>query len=105
MGRALKRWVALVILAAGTFAQASVFALPHEAQSGCEAPQLASLCVAHCTSNLQLSSAAIVLVRSPGEMPALVPPRDPRTVLGGGRAENLPPPHIPIRILLQSFQI
>ena len=123
--RSLKRWIALVVLAAATFAQASVSvlacqmergALSHavqasepcpcdEAQSGCESSQLTNLCVAHCTSDLQLAGAAVALVRAPADAPAFFFPRTELRVPGRAIAEGAPPVSVPIRILLQSLQI
>ena len=127
MRRALKRWVALAMLAAATFAQASVSVLacqmergvlsralqasePHpcgEAQDGRDASELANVCVAHCTSDLQLSGATTALARAPADAPVPLSLRNRLTVTAPGRAAigAAPPAGVPIRILLQSFQI
>ena len=126
MNRALKRWVALVLLAALAFSHASVSfaACPLERGHlgavmtstavdpyGCDLSVTgfqslyANRCVAHCTSDLQLSGDAAAIVRSPGDAPVLVlkpaaTARVPRTI-----SDPSPPGGVPIRILLHSFLI
>jgi len=125
MNRALKRWVASVLLAALAFSHASVSfaACPLErghlgavmaskavpcgddlSVTGFES-LYANRCVAHCTSDLQLSGDAAAIVRSPGDAPVLVlkpaaTARAPRTI-----SDPSPPGEVPIRILLHSFLI
>ncbi len=125
MNRALKRWVASVLLAALAFTHASVSfaACPLErghlgavmaskaepcgddlSVTGFES-LYANRCVAHCTSDLQLSGDAAAIVRSPGDAPVLVlkpaaTARVPRTI-----SDPSPPGAVPIRILLHSFLI
>ncbi len=125
MNHALKRWVASVLLAALAFTHASVSfaACPLErghlgtvmtskaepcrddlSVTGFES-LYANRCVAHCTSDLQLSGDAAAIVRSPGEAPVLVlkpaaTARVPRTI-----SDPSPPGEVPIRILLHSFLI
>lgn len=70
-----------------------------------DAPQNANLCVAHCTSDLQLSGSLAVLAVHAAELPVLVlsraePYRVPRAV-----AQLSPPGAVPVRILLHSFLI
>ena len=125
MNRALKRWVASVLLAVLAFTHASVSfaACPLErghlgavmaskaepcgddlSVTGFES-LYANRCVAHCTSDLQLSGDAAAIVRSPGDAPVLVlkpaaTARVPRTI-----SDPSPPGGVPIRILLHSFLI
>ncbi len=125
MNRALKRWIASVLLAALAFTHASVSfaACPLErghlgavmtskaelcdddlSVTGFES-LYANRCVVHCTSDLQLSGDAAAIVRSPGDAPVLVlkpaaTARVPRTI-----SDPSPPGAVPIRILLHSFLI
>ena len=125
MRRTLKRWIVLLVLAAAGFAQASVSVLAcqmergapshavqasepcpcDEAQGGGQISQLTNLCVAHCTSDLQLAGAAVALVRAPADAPALFSPQGELRTPGRAVLKNSPPASVPIRILLQSFQI
>jgi hypothetical protein len=122
----LKRRIALLVVALLAFAQINVaFAScsmdrgmlgsmatmeANEPCGGCDTPplnsqnQLPSLCVAHCTSDLQLAVVSIAIVRAPSQSAILiVPPRiwaAPPTGLDG------PPSGAPPRrILLHSFLI
>ena len=125
MNRALKRWIASVLLAALAFTHASVSfaACPLErghlgavvaskaepcgddlSVTGFES-LYANRCVAHCTSDLQLAGAPVALVRSPGDAPVLVLPPAPIARTPRLLAEDSPPGEVPIRILLHSFLI
>jgi len=69
------------------------------------APKYPNLCAAHCTSDLQLASAAASIVRGPADPPVL---RVARPELGPAPHTGLhaPPPGAPPRrILLHSFLI
>ena len=125
MNRALKRWVASVLLAALAFTQASVSfaACPLErghlgavmtskaepcgddlSVAGFES-LYANRCVAHCTSDLQLAGDAVAMTRSPGDAPVLVLPPAPIARLPRLFTADSPPGEVPIRILLHSFLI
>lgn len=121
-----RRWIALSVLAANAFAQASVsFAdcpiqrgalapmIAQAAEAPCEmathvkkdAPRYANRCVAHCTADLQLAGVPAVLVRSAADVPVLlVAQPEGAPVPNTGLAVSPPgaPPH---RILLHSFLI
>ena len=75
-----------------------------ETQVKPDAPQYANRCVAHCTSDLQLSGSLAALAVHPADVPVLVLPRAevcvPRAV-----AEVSPPRAVPVRILLHSFLV
>jgi hypothetical protein len=69
-----------------------------------DAPQNANRCVAHCTSDLQLSGSFAALAVHPADVPVLVLPRAgvyrvPRAV------PDVPLPAVPVRVLLHSFLI
>jgi hypothetical protein len=124
--RKLKCWIALVVLAALAFAQASI------AIAGCEldrraflqiaisgtaedrecdmqligqAPISSNRCAAHCTADLQISGMAAAIVREVGESSVLrLPPSTVRLSIGPS-ADAAPNAPIPIRILLHSFLI
>lgn len=69
-----------------------------------EAPQFANRCVAHCTSDLQLSGSHALAVH-PAEVPLLILPRaevyhSPRAMVDAS-----PPGAVPVRIVLHSFLI
>lgn len=118
--RRLKRLLALVLLAALGFAQASIAlaacnldrgrlaqAIESDADCPCAEPsgQLSAGCVAHCTADLQLAGAATVIARAPGDTPVLVVvPGEPRRDARGWQATH-PPGGLPARILFQSFLI
>jgi hypothetical protein len=122
MARILKRRVALLLIGLLVFAQGAVaFAacsmergmIAHIAMAAdehcanCPSPapqaQNGSLCVAHCTSDLQLAGLTVSLVRSPAQLPALVVNR-PTALLPTGL--DAPPSGAPPRrILLHSFLI
>src|SRR5256886_3495094 len=118
MNRALKRWVASVLLAALAFTQASVSfaACPLErghlgavmtskaepcgddlSVTGFES-LYANRCVAHCTSDLQLAGDAVAVVRSPGDTPVLVLPLAPIVRMPRLITEDSRPGEVPIRI-------
>src|SRR2546427_2339482 len=126
MNRALKRWVALVLLATLAFSHASVSfaACPLERGHlgavvtstaadpyGCDLSVTgfeslyANRCVAHCISDLQLAGDAVALVRSPGDAPVLVLPPAPIARMPRLFTADSPPGEVPIRILLHSFLI
>lgn len=69
------------------------------------APQHANRCIAHCTSDLQLSGLAVALIRGPAEAPVLLVPRVEPSLPGGAGLEAPPPRAVPSRILLHSFLI
>lgn len=122
IGRRLRRAIALVMLAALAFAQATIALAACEADRGSLA-QLADVqpndncpcvdasknlgprCVAHCTADLQLAGAAAVIARAPADTPVLlVAPAEPRYASGEWQ-EARPPGGPPARILFQSFLI
>jgi hypothetical protein len=122
MGRRLKRAIALLMLAALGFAQATIALAACEADRGslaqavdvdpdkdcpcAHAPdELAPRCVAHCTADLQLAGAATVITRAPADAPVLfVAPREP-TYAWREWQDARPPGGLPARILFQSFLI
>jgi hypothetical protein len=64
-------------------------------------PLYTNRCLAHCTSDLQLSSAAFVVASGPAHGPALILPR-----AGGPQRTDVPPPAgVPKRIQLHSFLV
>jgi hypothetical protein len=68
-------------------------------------PLYANRCVAHCTSDLQLSASLAALAVHPADVPVLVLPRAgvyhvPRAVV-----HVSPSGAVPVRILLHSFQV
>lgn len=79
--------------------------------SGCStdarkySPQDPNRCVAHCTSDLQLSGLAAAIARAPADAPVLLLPRAGLRVPGGAGLEAPPPGAVPSRILLHSFLI
>ena len=120
----LKRRIGLLVIALLVFAQGSVAlaacsmergapmqmtqaddACACDAQAGFEAPMHANVCVAHCTSDLQLAGVATALVRAPAAAPVLVVALV-REYSPGRMAREAPPPRaVPPRILLHSFLI
>jgi len=124
MALRLKRRIGLLVIALLVFAQGSVAlaacamergaamqmtqaddAYPCDTQAGFEAPMHANVCVAHCTSDLQLAGVATALVRAPAAAPVLVVALV-REYSPGRMAREAPPPHaVPPRILLHSFLI
>jgi hypothetical protein len=70
-----------------------------------DAPQYANRCVAHCTSDLQLSGSLAVLAVHPADVPVLVLPRLVQYRLPSDLAYISPPGAVPVRILLHSFLI
>jgi hypothetical protein len=125
MKRQLLRRIALALIAMLVFAQGSValaacsmdrgsLAPMLEMADGCgdceiqvkpDGPQYANRCLAHCTSDLQLSGSFAVLAVHPADVPLLVLPR--AAVYGVPRAvaQVSPPGAVPVRILLHSFLI
>ena len=76
-----------------------------ETQVKPDAPQYANRCVAHCTSDLQLSGSLAALAVHPANVPVLFLPRAevyrvPRAVV-----HVSPSGAVPVRILLHSFLI
>ena len=122
-----KRWVAMLLLAAIGFAQASVsvascpmergtmaavIALePAEPCDDCDismthfGPQYANRCVAHCTADLQLAAAPVALVRGAADVPVLLLQRSERSPARRTGLEAPPLGAPPPRILLHSFLI
>jgi hypothetical protein len=125
MNRRLIRRIALAVIAMLAFAQGSValaacsmdraaLAPMLEMADGCgdcaaqdkpDAPQNANRCVAHCTSDLQLSGSFAVLAVHPAEVVPLVLPRGEPNRVPRSVAELSPPGVVPVRILLHSFLI
>jgi hypothetical protein len=70
-----------------------------------DAPQYANRCVAHCTSDLQLSGSLAALAVHPAAVAVLVLPRVEAYRLPRAVAELSPPGAVPVRILLHSFLI
>jgi hypothetical protein len=124
--RTLKRWIALLLLAATTFAQASValagcelerrtvarlVAIADETACGCEVgtaghgPLVTNRCFAHCTADLQIAGLAVAIV--PGACDSAVLHLARPSPLAALRADPGVPAGdaVPIRILLHSFLI
>lgn len=124
--RKLKRWIALLLLAATSFAQASVAFSACQVERGqlaqtigtpdnrpCEDgvvmaeawTKYTNRCLAHCTADLQATGAAVALVRSPAFAPVLLLVRvaSPPVADTGLDAPPLGAP--PSRILLHSFLV
>jgi hypothetical protein len=76
-----------------------------ETQVKPEAPQYANRCVAHCTSDLQLSGSLAALAVHPADVPVLVVPRAEVSRVPRAVAQVSPPGAVPVRILLHSFLI
>jgi hypothetical protein len=70
-----------------------------------DAPQYANRCVAHCTSDLQLSGSLAALAVHPAEVPVLLLPRAEVYRVPRADAHVSPPGAVPVRILLHSFLI
>lgn len=70
-----------------------------------DAPQYANRCVAHCTSDLQLSGSLAALAAHPADVPVLVLPRAEVDRVPRAFGEASPPGVVPVRILLHSFLI
>lgn len=119
-----RRWIALLLLAATAFAQASVSlaACPMDrgalvqtiaaaAAPHCEmgthvkqdVPRYANRCVAHCTADLQLAGLPTAIVRSPADTPVLVVAAEYQQRFSDTGLEVPPPGTPPPRILLHSF--
>ena len=125
MKRQLIRRIALALIAMLVFAQGSVALAACSMDRGslapmlempedcgdCEthvkrdAPQHANRCLAHCTSDLQLSGSLAVLAVHPANLPLLVLPRAEVYRLPRAMAEVSPRGAVPVRILLHSFLI
>lgn len=121
----LIRRIALALIAMLAFAQASValaacsmdrgsLAPMLEMSDGCgdcqthvkpDAPQYANRCVAHCTSDLQLSGSLAALAVHPADVPVLVLPRADVSGVPRAVVHAAPPGAVPVRILLHSFLI
>jgi hypothetical protein len=70
-----------------------------------DAPQYANRCVAHCTSDLQLSGSLAALAVHPADVPVLILPRAEVYPVPRAVDEPSPPGGVPVRILLHSFLI
>jgi hypothetical protein len=122
MARHLKRRGALLLIGLLVFAQGAVALaacsmergmIAHVAMASdepcanCPSPaaqaQNENLCVAHCTSDLQLAGLTVSLVRGPAPLPALVVNRP--TALPSTGLDAPPSGAPPRRILLHSFLI
>lgn len=125
--RKLKRWIAMLLLAAVAFAQASLAfsACPLERSSlaaamhpaaaavdrDCETmimtewTKFPNRCLMHCSADLQTVGAAVALIRGPATSPVLVLdwPEERAAMRTGLDAAPLGAP--PTRILLHSFLI
>ena len=122
-----RRWIALLLLAATGFAQASVALADCPMERGqfsrtmapavegpCETgtqfmpdrPRYANRCLAHCTADLKAAGQPVALVPSAADSPALrLLQRATRTPVEH-RGLDVPPPGAPpLRILLHSFLI
>jgi hypothetical protein len=119
------RRISILLVAMLAFAQASValaacsmdrgsLAPMLEMPEGCgdcetefklHAPQYANRCIAHCTSDLQLSGAFAALAAHPARAPVLVLPRASPPGVPKALAQASPPAAAPVRILLHSFLI
>ncbi|TAK88019.1 MAG: hypothetical protein EPO20_00870 [Betaproteobacteria bacterium] len=121
ISRRLRRAIALMMLAALAFAQATIALAACQSERGSLLPliessdddcpcahapdQLAPRCIAHCTSDLQLAGAATVIARAPADAPVLfVAPTQPKYASSEWQ-EARPPGGLPARILFQSFLI
>lgn len=119
ISRRLKRAIALLMLAALAFAQASIASvvcdrdrgkLSHaSAAESCpcveKTTQFSNRCLAHCTADLQQAATATVIARAPADTPVLlVAPSEPRFASREWQ-EARPPGGLPARILFQSFLI
>jgi len=122
MAGILKRRVALLLIGLLVFAQGAVALAACSMERGMTAPiamtadghcadcpspatqaRNGNLCVAHCTSDLQLAGLTVSLVRGPVQLPVLVVSR-PTALLPTGL--DVPPSGAPPRrILLHSFLI
>ncbi len=124
MVRVLKRRVALLLIGLLVFSQAAVALAAcsmdrgtvaqamasDDACAGCasapgRAAPIRSVCMAHCTSDLQLAGIAVAMAAAPADLPVLMVARPelrstPRT--GLSTPPSGAPPH---RILLHSFLI
>lgn len=122
----LKRWIALSLLAATTFAQASLAAavcemdrralsqvVVTESEQTCECdvntvghePFATNRCLAHCTADLQIAGLAAAIVRGPCESAVLCLPNGALQPALHGDPDASPPGAVPIRILLHAFLI
>lgn len=123
----LKRWIALSLLAATVFAQASfaaamcemdrrtlsqVVVAATEPACGCDAdaaghePFATNRCLAHCTADLQIAGFPVAIVRSPADAPVLfAQPGENSQTAHRGRLDSPPLAAVPIRILLHSFLV
>ena len=121
----LLRRVAVGLIAALAFAQASVaiaacsmdrgsLAPMLEMSEGCgdcetevklDAPQYANRCVAHCTSDLQLSGSLAAVAVHPADVPVLLLLRAERHRVPRAIDDPSRPGAVPLRIFLHSFLI
>lgn len=122
-----KRVIAMFLLAAIAFAQASVsFAscpmdrgtlaqvmAPDPAEPcqdcatsmGYSGPQYANRCVAHCTADLQMAGLPVAILRAPADVPVLMTPEADLRLSAPTGLEMPPAGTPPPRILLHSFLI
>ena len=126
MKRDSRRWLAIFVLAAIAFTQASLAfsacqldrkSLPRAMGSAgavahdCEIPiatdwtKYPNRCFAHCTADLQTVGNAVALVRNPADAPVLALVRLERLPFARTGLEASPPGAPPPRILFQQFLI
>lgn len=124
--RTLRIWIAALMLGALGFAQASVSlaacsmergtigeVLADKSPAPCDCgtaltefgPLYANRCVAHCTSDLQLSGAAVAIAHAAALAPPLVLPRAQQRVAWSRRAPVPLAASVPKRIQLHSFLV
>ena len=122
--RSLRRFTAVLLLAARALAQSSVAlaacdmdrqamaqamaegAMDCDCGSGEAGPQesVSNRCMAHCTAELQIAATVVAIVGAPARAEALVPPqRDPPTA--AANPGSPPRVGIPMRILLHAFLV
>lgn len=77
----------------------------HEMQEATDSSRLVNLCLAHCTSDLQIAEMSCVLVRAAGEAPLFVAVPSMQHRASRTPVELPPPRSIAARILLHSFLI
>jgi len=124
--RTLRTWIAALLLGALGFAQASVSlaacsmergsiseVLAAEPADACDCgtavtefgPRYANRCLAHCTSDLQLSSVTAVITSGLSNAPMLFLPRATQRAAWRRWAEAAPAASVPKRIQLHSFLV
>ena len=127
VNRGSRRWLAIFVLAAIAFTQASLAfsacqldrkslpramgsadAVAHECETvvATEWTKFPNRCFAHCTADLQIAGDAVALVRSPADAPVLALVRLERLPFQRTDLEALPPPPAPPpRILFHELLI